>query len=82
MIHKAVWLEYQAQSRQHINKQYTDSIFSYQVRQWCYIIMLPVVGLLALALCLSLGGAFALVGPWVMFIAVRVITKRLDLEHL
>lgn len=82
MIHKAVWLEYQAQSRQQINKQYTDSIFSYQVRQWCYIIMLPVVGLLALALCLSLGGAFALVGPWVMFIAVRVITKRLDLEHL
>ena len=40
----------------------------------------PIVGLLALVLFLSLGGAFALIGPWAIFVATRVVTKRLGLE--
>lgn len=81
MIHKAIWLEYQAKSRQPVRERHAG-LSSYQVRQWCYLIGLPVVGLLALVFCLWLGGAFALVGPWIIFIAVRVITKRLHLDHL
>ncbi len=81
MINRASFYEYREQ--QCINGQ--PSVlgeFTRAVKPWCYVVGLPLVGLLALILFLSLGGAFALFGPLAIFVATRVLTKRLSLESL
>lgn len=48
------------------------------VQQWSVLIGLPLVGLFALVFLLSLGGVFALVGPWVLFLGITRAVKILD----
>jgi hypothetical protein len=68
-------LEYQ---QQYGDQKYTSGVFMTEARQWYYVICLPVIGLLVLYYFLSLGGIFALLGPWVIFFAVRLLTKLWD----
>jgi hypothetical protein len=49
-----------------------------EVKQWCLIIALPLVGMLLLLLCFLLQGVFALLGPWVIFVGVQLMTKKLE----
>lgn len=78
MINSVALFEYR---QQRINEQPSAlREFTHAVKPWCYVAGLPIVGLLALVLFLSLGGAFALIGPWAIFVATRVVTKRLGLE--
>ena len=51
---------------------------THEVQQWCQIIALPLVGILLLLLCLLLQGIFAEIGPWVIFVGVKLITKKLE----
>jgi len=79
MINKMALVE---NRQQHLNTQpSTLDVFTCAVKPWCYVVGLPVVGLLALFLFLSLGGAFALFGPLAIFIATRVVIKHLDSER-
>jgi hypothetical protein len=50
----------------------------HEVQQWCIIITLPLVGMLLLLVCLLLQGVFAEIGPWVLFVGVKLITKKLE----
>jgi hypothetical protein len=67
------FLDYQ---HYYVDQKNDTGTFSYEVRQWGYAIALPIIGLLMLYVFLYLGGAVALVGPWAIFIAVRLITSR------
>ena len=49
-----------------------------EIGQWCIIIALPLVGMLLLLCCLLLQGVFAAIGPWVIFVGVKLITKKLE----
>lgn len=51
-----------------------------EIRQWCYLIGLPIIGLLALFCLLSLGGVFAAIGPWLLLIAVKLCIKHLHMN--
>lgn len=73
MIGKVTLTGYQQQS---IRKLDVSRILTGEVLQWCYVLCLPIVGLLVLILCLYLGGIFALFGPWAILIAARACTKR------
>ena len=53
----------------------------HEAKQWCCIIALPVVGMLLLLLCLLMQGVFAEIGPWVLFIAAKLITKKLEKQQ-
>ena len=68
-------LEYQDY---YIDKKNYAAIFSSEAIQWAYAITLPIVGLLMLSFFLSLGGIVALLGPLVIFIAARLITRHWD----
>ena len=68
-------LEYQDY---YIDKKNYAVIFSSEAIQWAYAITLPIVGLLMLSFFLSLGGIVALLGPLVIFIAARLITRHWD----
>ena len=48
-----------------------------EMQQWSVVIGLPLVGLLALVFLLSLGGAFAFIGPWVIYAGIKIVTKQL-----
>jgi predicted membrane channel-forming protein YqfA (hemolysin III family) len=50
--------------------------FKTELREWCSLLCFIVFGLLALILFLSLGGAFAILGPWAIFVGVKLHTKR------
>lgn len=74
-MNSVAFLDYQ----QYYVDQKNDAVtFSSEAKQWGYAIALPIVGLLMLYVFLFLGGAFALVGPWAIFIAARLITSRWD----
>ena len=45
----------------------------HEIGQWCIIIALPMVGMLLL-----LQGVFAWIGPWVIFVGMKLITKKLE----
>ena len=50
----------------------------HEIKQWCIIIALPMVGMLLLLCCFLLQSVFALIGPWVIFVGVKLITKKLE----
>jgi hypothetical protein len=62
----------------YIDKKNDAGTFTNETIQWGYALALPVVGLLVLYTFLSLGGAFALLGPFAIFIAARLITCYWD----
>ena len=47
-----------------------------EVKQWCVTLLVVIVGLLALCSFLLMGGVFALIGPWVIFVGALCIMKR------
>jgi len=51
---------------------------THEVHQWYQLIALPLVGMLLLLLCLLLQGIFAEIGPLVIFVGVKLITKKLE----
>lgn len=80
MTNKLLLLENRKQHA--INAQpYASRQYTCELKFWCYIVGLPVAGMLALVLFLALGGVFALVGPWAILVATRILVKRLDLEN-
>jgi hypothetical protein len=74
-MNSAAFLKYQDYS---IDKKYETVLFNSEVIQWAFALALPVVGLLMLCFFLSLGGAFALLGPFAICIAARIITCNWD----
>jgi hypothetical protein len=46
------------------------------VTPWGRMILSLIVGLLALSFFLALGGVFALVGPWIIFVVAQFVSKR------
>jgi hypothetical protein len=50
-----------------------SDLSTHEVKQWWSVIALPLVGMLLL-----LQGVFALLGPWVIFVGVKLITKKLE----
>jgi hypothetical protein len=55
-----------------------SALSTHEVKQWCLIIALPLVGMLLLLCCFLLQGVFALLGPWVIFVGVKLMTKKLE----
>jgi hypothetical protein len=74
-MNSAALLEYQ---HYYIDQKNDSGIFTSEAIQWSYVIALPIAGLLILFIFLSLGGVFALLGPWAIFIAARLITSHWD----
>ena len=74
-MNSIAFLDYQQYS---IDQKNDSSVITGKLIQWGYAIGLPVVGILLLYFFLSLGGAFALLGPWAIFIAARLITCYWD----
>ena len=74
MMNSTTFARYQPYSSQ---KSDASTFFSSEVKHWCYLIGLPIVGLLALLCFLSLGGVFAVVGPWLILAGVKMYTRRL-----
>ena len=72
-MNSVAFLDYQ---HYYVDQKNDTGAFSNEVRQWGYAIVLPIVGLLILFVFLSLGGAFALLGPWAIFIVTRLITSH------
>ena len=60
--------EVQGRSGSTVSNEYT--------MRWSMILCAIILGILALFLFLSLGGMFAVVGPWLIFAATVVMTKR------
>jgi hypothetical protein len=74
-MNSVAFLDYQ---HYYVDQKNDTGAFSSEARQWGYAIALPIVGLLILYVFLALGGAFALLGPWAIFIATRLITSHWD----
>lgn len=70
-MNSAAFLKYQDYF---INQKNEVRVFNSEVIQWAYALALPVAGFLVLYTFLSLGGVFALLGPWAVFIAAKLIT--------
>ena len=66
------------QSRKSIPGWDVSGLSTHEIEQWCIIIALPIVGMLLLLCCLLLQGVFASLGPWVIFVGVKLITKKLE----
>jgi hypothetical protein len=49
-----------------------------EISEWCSVLFPIVTGLPALYCCLALGGVFAYMGPLAIFIAARILSKRLE----
>ena len=47
------------------------------LKQLALFVLLIPIGIMALSLCLSLGGLYALIGPWIILAITVVVTKRL-----
>jgi hypothetical protein len=58
-----------------------SGLSTHEVKQWWSVIALPLVGMLLLLCCFLLQGVFALLGPWVIFVGVKLITKKLEQQH-
>jgi hypothetical protein len=69
------------QSRKSNQAWHISDLALHEAKQWCSVIALPVVGMLLLLLCLLLQGIFAEIGPWVLFIGVKLITKQLEKQQ-
>jgi hypothetical protein len=54
---------------------------THEVKQWYQLIALPLVGMLLLLFCLLLQGIFAEIAPWVIFVGVKLITKKLEKQQ-
>ena len=74
-MNSVAFLEYQ---QYYVDQKNDTGALSSEAIQWGYVIALPIIGLLILFVFLSLGGAFALLGPWGIFIVTRLMTSRLD----
>ena len=49
---------------------------SNEIKHWCFVMSLPIIGLLALTFFLSLGGTFAICGSLAIFAAVKLLNKH------
>jgi hypothetical protein len=49
---------------------------SNEIKHWCFVMSLPIIGLLALTFFLSLGGAFAICGSLAIFAVVKLLNKQ------
>lgn len=47
-----------------------------EIKYWCYVMCMPIMGLLALTFFLSLGGTFAICGSLAIFAAVKLLSKH------
>jgi hypothetical protein len=74
-MNSAALIDYQGYAK---DKKNDSSLLTKEVIQWAYALTLPIVGILMLCFFLSLDGAFALLGPWGIFIAARLITRSWD----
>lgn len=67
-----------SQSRKSTPGWDVSALSTQEVNQWWSVIALPLVGMLLLLCCFLLQGVFAQLGPWVIFVAVKLITKKLE----
>lgn len=74
-MNSAAFLNYQNYA---IDQKNDAHLLSNEVIQWAYVLALPIVGLLMLCFFISLGGTFAFLGPWAIFIVARLITRYCD----
>ena len=51
---------------------------THEIKHWSMLIALPIVGMLLLLACFLLQGIFAVVGPWLIFLGVKLITRKVD----
>lgn len=54
----------------------------HEITQWGLLIALPVVGMLLLVVCFLLQGVFAALGPVVIFVGVKLVTKKLEKQQI
>src|SRR5260370_8761433 len=54
----------------------------HEITQWGLLIALPVVGMLLLAGCFLLQGVFAALGPGVIFVGVKLVTRKLEKQQI
>lgn len=54
----------------------------HEITQWGLLIALPVVGMLLLVVCFLLQGMFAALGPVVIFVGVKLVTKKLEKQQI
>lgn len=66
------------QSRNSIERWDVSGASTHEITQLCLVIALPLVGMLLLICCFLLQGVFAALGPWALFIGVKLITKKLE----
>ena len=50
----------------------------HEIIQWGLLIALPMVGILLLLVCFLLHGIFAALGPWLIFVGVKLMTKSIE----
>jgi hypothetical protein len=74
--HKANRRAYHQVARQGIVIRPVSAASNSEVKQLCVALLAVIVGLLVLCSFLLMGGVFALVGPWVIFVGVVCITRR------
>jgi len=55
-----------------------SGLSTHEIKQWCLLVALPLVGMLLLLLSFLLQGVFAALGPWVIFVGVKLVTSRLE----
>jgi len=51
---------------------------THEIKQWFMLIALPMIGILLLLLCFLLQGIFAIIGPWVILIGVKLINRKVE----
>jgi hypothetical protein len=54
----------------------------HEITQWGLLIALPVVGILLLVVCFLLQGVFAALGPVVIFVGVKLVTRKLEKQQI
>ena len=59
-----------------------SSLSRHEITQWGLLIALPVVGMLLLVVCFLLQGVFAALGPVVIFVGVKLVTRKLEKQQI
>ena len=47
-----------------------------EIKYWCFVMCMPIMGLFALTFFLSLGGTFAICGSLAIFAAIKLLSKH------
>src|SRR5258706_4384722 len=66
------------QSRKSAPGWKSSGLSHHEITQWGLLIALPVVGMLLLVVCFLLQGVFAALGPVVIFVGVKLVTRKLE----